>query len=155
VCTVLGMCVTGEVTSIASVGEFIFVGGEFTAVSGIAVNRIARYQLGRWYPLRQGLNGRVNSLAAIGACLYMGGAFTATVAEPQHDPEPLSYATRWCLDLVTDAEPSFEGFGGMKAAGPIQDIVSLHMYTQEVQPPAGFVCPLGDNTTHCTSPLKN
>ena len=149
------MCVTGEVTSIASVGEFLFVGGDFTAVSGIAVNRIARYQLGRWYPMRQGLNGRVNSLAPIGACLYMGGAFTATVAEPEKDPEPLLYAARWCLDLVNDAEPSFEGFDGMKATGPVQDIVSLHTYTQGGQPRQGFVCPLGDNATHCTSPLEN
>jgi hypothetical protein len=43
----------GEVTSIASIGEFVYVGGEFTSVSGIAVNRIARYQQGRWYPLHQ------------------------------------------------------------------------------------------------------
>ena len=57
----------GEVTSIASIGEFIYVGGEFTSVSGIAVNRIARYLQGRWYPLRQvcdleGFGGRGRSL---------------------------------------------------------------------------------------------
>ena len=137
----------------ASVGEYLFVGGEFTSVSGIAVNRIARYKMGRWYPLRQGLNGRVNRLVSIGACLYMGGAFSATVAEPPHAPNPLSYAARWCLDLVNSVEPSFEEIDG--AVGPVQDIVSLHMYMQGAQPKDGFACPLGDNTTHCTSPIIN
>ncbi len=109
--------------------------------------------MGRWYPLRQGLNGRVNSLVSIGACLYMGGAFSATVAEPPQAPNPLSYAARWCLDLVNSVEPSFEQIDG--AAGPVQDVVSLHMYMQGAQPKDGFVCPLGDNTTHCTSPIIN
>jgi hypothetical protein len=103
--------------------------------------------------LRQGLNGRVNGLVSIGACLYMGGAFSATVAEPPHAPNPLSYAARWCLDLVNSVEPSFEEIDG--AAGPVQDIVSLHMYMQGAQPKDGFACPLGDNTTHCTSPIIN
>jgi len=149
----------GEVTSIASIGEFLFVGGEFTSVSGIAANRIASYQLGIWYPLRNGLSGRVNSLMSIGACLYLGGAFTHTIPKMEggkdvlEGSQDLPYAARWCVDLVADVEPSFEalqGFGGM---GPVSDIA--YSYNRDLHQTYRWVCPLDSNTTHCLHPLVN
>jgi len=65
----------GEVTSLTRIGESLYVGGDFTYVSGIMVNRIASYHNGKWFALQQGLNGKVNSFVSIGTCLYIGGDF--------------------------------------------------------------------------------
>jgi hypothetical protein len=121
-------------------------------VSSISVNGIARYNLGKWYPLRQGLNGRVNSLLTVGACLYIGGTFTRTVVEMTDTTTLLDYATRWCIDLVADDEPVFEAIAGFDGIGPVKQM--LHS-TQNIHEPDEFICPLDDSSTHCGTPLKH
>jgi hypothetical protein len=51
-------------------GQHVYVGGEFTSAGGRVVNHVARYHMGDWQPLGEGVNGGVYALRAFGSCLY-------------------------------------------------------------------------------------
>jgi PKD repeat protein len=59
-------------------GSTIYVGGDFTQVSGQARNRIAALnaQTGALLPFNPGANSRVDALALNGNTIYFGGSFT-------------------------------------------------------------------------------
>ena len=67
---------TGNVFSIASLGDTLFVGGDLTMIGNVYVKNIAKYQGGIWSSIGSGLDGNVLSLLVLGRCLYAGGRFT-------------------------------------------------------------------------------
>ena len=54
----------------------LYVAGGFTAISGVAVNRIAKYNGTTWSAIGAGINIGVNVLRIISGNLYAGGPFT-------------------------------------------------------------------------------
>ncbi|MEW5922672.1 MAG: delta-60 repeat domain-containing protein [Candidatus Zixiibacteriota bacterium] len=56
-------------------GELV-VGGDFTAIDGVAANRIIRLNGVAWQPLGSGMNDDVHSLTVYNGDLIAGGAFT-------------------------------------------------------------------------------
>jgi hypothetical protein len=72
--------VNGAVRAIAILGEDVFIGGDFSTVSTVSRNRLAKLSLstgaavdGTWNP---NANGGVFALAINGAHVYAGGVFT-------------------------------------------------------------------------------
>jgi hypothetical protein len=67
-------------------GEALYAGGSFRSASGIAADRIARWNGTSWQPVGTGLNGIVKALAVFddgaGPALYAGGTFTAAGSTP-------------------------------------------------------------------------
>lgn len=65
------------VLALAKLGDYLYVGGSFTAVEGTAASRVARLHLpGRtWEPLGAGLDDRVLALEVSGDRVYAGGEF--------------------------------------------------------------------------------
>lgn len=53
----------------------VYIGGTFTSVSGVAANRVAKWNGTAWSALGSGMDGEVWSLALDGSTLYAGGAF--------------------------------------------------------------------------------
>lgn len=73
----------GVVQAIAVSGDYIYIGGQFTALTnGISVNHIARWDkiTNTWSPLPgpsfNGVNGNVNAIAVCGNDIFVGGDFT-------------------------------------------------------------------------------
>ena len=70
----------------AGTGEALYAGGTFRSGSGVALDRIARWNGTSWQPLGPGLNGTVKALAVFddgsGPALYAGGTFTAAGSTP-------------------------------------------------------------------------
>jgi hypothetical protein len=63
-----------------AVGDgYLYAGGNFTQIGGIAAARVARMNLqtGQWSALGSGINGSVNALVFSDGVLYAGGAFKA------------------------------------------------------------------------------
>lgn len=60
-------------------GEYLYVGGGFTTIGGIAANSIARLHIptGVWSALGTGLDGNCLCLEVIGSDLYAGGSFVS------------------------------------------------------------------------------
>lgn len=65
-----------SVNVIVKSGSNIYVGGAFTDIGGLAVNRIAKWDGTSWSALGTGLSGAVNAMVFIGTDLYVGGNFT-------------------------------------------------------------------------------
>ena len=59
-------------------GGKVFVGGDFNAAGGVAVDHIACWDsvTNTWQALGEGVDGAVRALAVQGASLYVGGSFT-------------------------------------------------------------------------------
>lgn len=74
--------INGWVSSIALLGNDVYVGGAFAKTADGSVtglNNIAKYSGGAWYALpNDGLNFTVNALYAFSNKLYVGGSFTGT-----------------------------------------------------------------------------
>jgi hypothetical protein len=77
---------SGYVVSLATVGSYLFIGGNFTDYRGVAnsANAIAKLSLGDGAidttfspPGNNGFSGSVNSIVTDGTSLYVGGAITA------------------------------------------------------------------------------
>ncbi|PYI84973.1 MAG: hypothetical protein DME26_12135 [Verrucomicrobia bacterium] len=75
--------VSDFVSAIAVIGSNVYVGGDFSAASGlgtnvgsISANKIARWNGRSWAALGQGVNNSVAALAVIATNLYVGGTFT-------------------------------------------------------------------------------
>lgn len=75
----------GVVRAVKWIGNDLYVGGDFFAVSGTPMMRIARWDGSSWHMLLDGLsegvNGEVYSLAANDSQLYVGGAFTSAAGK--------------------------------------------------------------------------
>ncbi len=52
----------GDVMAIATFGEYVFAGGDFTTASGVRAHRIARYYAGYWQQVDGGVDGTVFAL---------------------------------------------------------------------------------------------
>jgi hypothetical protein len=69
----------GRVRAIASNGDEVWVGGEFTSVDGLPTAGVALYDGTTWQPLGTGIDGasrRVNAVELYGGELYVGGNFS-------------------------------------------------------------------------------
>src|SRR5262245_54109383 len=66
-----------QVNAIVTIGNALYVGGDFTLAGGIAATNIAMWDGARWSALGIGLNGSVNAMATDGNILYAGGGFTS------------------------------------------------------------------------------
>jgi hypothetical protein len=68
------------INSLASFEGELIAGGKFSEISGIELNRIARWDGESWRPLGSGMSGSrrpiVNAVASIGPYLAAGGSFT-------------------------------------------------------------------------------
>lgn len=74
------------VTSLAFVGDSIFVAGTFTEAGGAAAHGVARWDGQAWSPLgdgaAEGVDGEVYALTTDGDDLFVGGAFSTAGAVP-------------------------------------------------------------------------
>lgn len=68
--------VNGEVNSIFLTGTEIYIGGEFSSVSGQSVGGFAKWNGESWVPSGNGTNGKVNSVHVKGTQIVLGGLFT-------------------------------------------------------------------------------
>jgi len=65
----------GMVHIMTTYNDKLIVGGEFTAVGGLAASNIASWDSTGWKPLGAGVNGRVEALEIYDGDLIVGGAF--------------------------------------------------------------------------------
>lgn len=68
-----------RIYALALDGDYLYVGGAFSEIGGMAANHIARWHRasGQWSTLGTGINGNVHTLAFKNGILYAGGAFNA------------------------------------------------------------------------------
>lgn len=59
----------------------VIAGGEFLSCSGVAMNRIARWN-GTWTPLGSGVDGTVSAIEEINGIIYVGGSFRSAGGQP-------------------------------------------------------------------------
>ena len=67
------------VYDMAFVGNYLYIAGSFTNVSGVAANGLARWDGANWSSL--GFSGSLAALAVSGNNLYVGGVFTNSTAD--------------------------------------------------------------------------
>jgi hypothetical protein len=99
-----GVCgVDGDVSSIAYVGEYLYVAGLFSSAGGKPAANVARFFSGRWESVGKGVDGPVHVIAAVrvhdslaGACLYFAGDFKTVEDEGGVTDVPEGLA-RWCF----------------------------------------------------------
>jgi trimeric autotransporter adhesin len=111
----------GDVHSIATDGESVLVGGDFTQVEDVTVRNIARYYSGRWVGVGGGLDGTVLSIRSHGSCLYVGGTFTSSFSADGQEMRPAKYLTRRCVSDDGE-EAQFETFEAFDTLGPVHVI---------------------------------
>jgi hypothetical protein len=66
----------GPIEAIAVIGSDVYIGGDFTYINDLAVNRVAKWNGTGWSMLGTGMNYSVHALAVSGTDLYAGGHFT-------------------------------------------------------------------------------
>jgi hypothetical protein len=73
-----------NVFALAVRGSTLYVGGSFTTIGTVSVNRIASWDnlSGGWKSLANGVNGNVTALAVSGSNLFVGGAFGLVCGDP-------------------------------------------------------------------------
>jgi hypothetical protein len=76
--------VSGYVYALAVSGDDVYVGGLFSAVDGLSVNNIARWNsaTSTWSALGEGVAGYVYAIAVSGSDVYVGGLFNSVVGYP-------------------------------------------------------------------------
>jgi hypothetical protein len=67
------------VYDMAFVGNYLYIAGSFTNVSGVAANGLARWDGANWNSV--GFSGSLQALAVSGNNLYVGGTFTNATAD--------------------------------------------------------------------------
>lgn len=72
--------IQGEVRSIATGVDEVYVGGQFFAADALAVTNIASWSGTNWAALAGGVNGAVNAMAVHDGVLYAGGEFSSAGA---------------------------------------------------------------------------
>jgi hypothetical protein len=74
----LGTGFSGTGYALATVGSYLFLGGSFTSVGGVAsTENIGRWGDPTWNDVGMGLNGAVKALATDGSNVFVGGDFTS------------------------------------------------------------------------------
>lgn len=112
--------ITGTVIEeLRIVGNYLYAGGEFTAINGVTANNIARMNLStnQWEPLVQGcingVNGVVRSIidAGDGTSVYVGGGFTdvAGIADADRVAKYTPGASTFCPSAETAPVLAFDG----------------------------------------------
>jgi hypothetical protein len=86
----------------------VFIGGDFSSVSGVKATDIAVYSNGAWHAVGGGTDGAVQSLAVSGGYLYAGGSFSQAGGSDVGAP-----AARWKLGTA------FSNHAGWSALGPL------------------------------------
>jgi trimeric autotransporter adhesin len=96
------------VYAIAVYKSQVFIGGDFSSVSGVKASNIAVYSGGAWHAVGGGTDGIVQCLAVSGGYLYAGGSFDTAGGSSVGAP-----AARWKLGT------SFGKPAGWSALGPL------------------------------------
>lgn len=78
-----------SVSSLAVIGNDLYVGGRFPTAGGNLASNIAKWDGNSWSALGSGVNGIVTSLTVIGNDLYVGGSFT------QAGGQPANHLAKW------------------------------------------------------------
>ncbi len=75
---------SGYALAMTALGDYLYVGGNFEYIEGVAANRVARYHIpsGSWQALGSGVDRRVRALASDGVQVYIGGEFTEAGGMP-------------------------------------------------------------------------
>jgi hypothetical protein len=66
----------GAVFATAVSGSDLYIGGSFSQIGDITVNRIAKWNGSSWSALGTGVNGTVRAIAVSGSDVHIGGEFT-------------------------------------------------------------------------------
>jgi len=76
----LGAVVNGIVTTMATNGTILYVGGRFTNIGSIEADGLAMWDGHSWFALRhEGLSGEIMALVASSSLLYVAGTFQSLV----------------------------------------------------------------------------
>jgi hypothetical protein len=98
-----GVCgVNGDVWALVFVGEYLYVGGQFSVAGGKPARNVARFFSGMWQSVGKGVDGAVYVLTAIriqgtlaGSCIYHAGDFRKV--EDSRGEMEASGLARWCI----------------------------------------------------------
>ena len=126
----------GDVSSIAYVGEYLYVAGQFSSAGGKPVANVARFFSGRWEGVGKGVDGPVYVISAVrvhdsqsGSCLYFAGDFKKV--EDESGVTDVPGLARWCVgDPITYPR------------GVLYDTIKkgvTHEYWEKVMLPPGVV----------------
>ncbi|EKE87623.1 InlB B-repeat-containing protein [Idiomarina xiamenensis] len=85
----------GSTQVVAEYDGDTIVGGDFTEISGIAANRIARWDGSQWHAMGDGFNGTVTTIASYQGELYAAGAFDHSGSSA------VAHVARWDSDGQT------------------------------------------------------
>jgi hypothetical protein len=113
-----GVSATGPtVQAIAVYKNQVFIGGDFSSVSGVKASNIAAYSGGKWDAVGGGTDAAVESLAVSGNYLYAGGGFGkaggASVGAP---------VARWKLGTALTSAAGWSALGPVFGAGDVTAI---------------------------------
>lgn len=101
----------GAVRALVSLGDDLYVGGDFTSVAGVAAQRIARHDGAAWRAAGAGADASVFALRGYRGELQVGGAFAA--ADGVFSPGWARY-TRSCVPwIVASPTPQQAASGGV------------------------------------------
>lgn len=98
--------VGSTVHAIIAVGNYIYVGGEFTTAGGDPASRVARYHVldDTWEQVGAGLNQTVRTFASVGEMVFAGGDFQNTGGDPVSRVARFDSDTNSWLPLGSGAE---------------------------------------------------
>jgi trimeric autotransporter adhesin len=105
------------VQAIAVYNNQVFIGGDFSSVSGVKATDIAAYSNGAWHAVGGGTDGPVQSLAVSGGYLYAGGSFSKAGGAATGAP-----AARWKLGTAFSSTAGWSALGPVFGAGGVSAI---------------------------------
>jgi hypothetical protein len=95
----------------------VFIGGDFSSVSGVAARNIAVFSAGHWHAVGGGTDGIVQAFGVSGGFLYAGGSFDKAGGKPVGAP-----AARWKLGTALTRTAGWSKLGPVFGAGGITAI---------------------------------
>jgi trimeric autotransporter adhesin len=105
------------VQAIAVYKNQVFIGGDFSSVSGVKATDIAVYSNGAWHAVGGGTDGVVQSLAVSGGYLYAGGSFSKAGGSSVGAP-----VARWKLGTSLTSHAGWSALGPLFGAGGVTSI---------------------------------